>query len=295
MDEVAKQIYVETEYDEVNVGAIVTPTGVICIDAPSYARDARDWAARMHRLSPYPVQNIILTDANGDRILNTRWLNAPIIMQQAAAAKLKSYEKKYPQALLESLSIRSPHRGRELSNGPVEHAKMSFSGETILLRHGLQIELLHRGGPTGGNCWVHLPEQKVVFVGDTLMLDMHPHMSARGGPEWLESLAELRPMLKTHTVVAGRGGTPTVEHIDAIVNYLTRMQQTVENHFESGKSIDTISKHSAEFMQMFPLGTRPREWVRSRIVESLGYWHDEVELEDSIDDVSNISINKNQQ
>lgn len=276
MEEVAKQIYIETTYDEINVGAIVTPTGVICVDVPSYARDARDWAARMHRLSPYPVQNIILTDACGDRILNTRWLNAPIIMHQAAADRLKSYDKKYPQSLLESLAIRNPHRGRELSNGPVEHATASFSGEIVIYRHGLTIELKHAGGPTRGNAWVCLPQHKVIFAGDTLMLDRHPHSAERSTQQWIDSLQEMLKLVDTHTVVPGRGNIVTKEGIQATIEYLQMMFETVTAYVEAEQSRESLSTLVPNFLNLFPIGAHPIDWVRDQVENSLGNMYDEV-------------------
>ena len=278
MEEVAKQIYIETTYDEVNVGAIVTPTGVICIDVPSYARDARDWAARMHRLSPYPVQNIILTDACGDRILNTRWLNAPIIMHQKAADHLKSYDKKYPQSLLESLAIRNPHRGRELSNGPVEHATASFSGEIVIYRHGLTIELKQAGGPTLGNQWVCLPQHKVIFAGDTLMLDRHPHSAERSNLAWIASLKEMQMLVDTHTIVPGRGNLVTKDSIQASIDYLETMLETVTAFAETDQPREMLSTLVPNFLNLLPIGAHPIDWVRDQVEISLGNMYDEVKF-----------------
>lgn len=278
MEEVAKQIYVETIYDEVNVGAIVTPTGVICIDVPSYARDARDWAARMHRLSPYPVQNIILTDSNGDRILNTRWLNAPIIMHQGSAETLQNFEKKYPQSLLESLSIRNPHRGRELSNGPVERATTSFSGEIIIFRHGLTIELKHAGGPTDGNLWVCLPQHNLIFTGDTLMLDRHPHLTSQSSSAWIDSLKELLTLVDTHTIIPGRGENVTKDNIQSSLNVLQAMRDTVTAYIDADQPRETLSTLVPNFLNLFPIGSHPIDWVRDRVENSLVNMYDEVKF-----------------
>lgn len=72
-----KNIFVETHYAGVNVGAILTYKGLIAVDVPTFPREARDWAIRLHRLNQYPLQFVILTDYSGDRTLNTRWLSAP--------------------------------------------------------------------------------------------------------------------------------------------------------------------------------------------------------------------------
>ena len=283
MEEVAKQVYVETAYDGVNVGAMVTPTGVICIDVPSYARDARDWAARMHRLSPYPVLNIILTDSNGDRVLNTRWLNAPIIMQQNSAAVLAGYDKRFPPHLLESLSARNPHRGRELSTGPVEHPTMSFSGEMVMFRHGQQIVFKSAPGPNPGTAWIILPERGVIFAGDSLMAGTHPLLATTTCKTWIETLEALRPYTRTHTIVPGRGpvlqpGSDDGEKaIDSSIDYLQTMRERVVEHIRSDLPSESIVTHIPEFMAKFPLGTLPADWMRQQIKISLGNLYDEVQ------------------
>ena len=78
MNQIAPNIFVETKYDGVNVGAIHTNDGVIAIDAPSYTRQARDWALQLGAVHHKSIQNLVLTDYNGDRILNSRWFNAPL-------------------------------------------------------------------------------------------------------------------------------------------------------------------------------------------------------------------------
>ncbi|MGB1252703.1 MAG: hypothetical protein ACPG8W_18965 [Candidatus Promineifilaceae bacterium] len=290
MQEVAKQVYVETAYDGVTVGAMVTPTGVICFDVPSYARDARDWAARMHRLSPYPVQNIILTDSNGDRVMNTRWLNAPIIMQQEAAMVLASYEKRFPQTLIESLSTRNPHRGRELSNGPVEHATTSFSGEIVVFRHGQQLVLKSAPGPLLGNCWVMLPERGVIYVGDTLVLDQPPLLAASSLNGWLNTLDLMRKYVKTHVIVPGRGevlqpGDPLAyERIDRISEYLIRMRDRITRHIDMGNPIEGIVNYVPEFFNHFELNGLPPDWVRHQIRLGLGYCYHEVQSNRALDE-----------
>lgn len=283
MEEIAKQVYVETVYDGVNVGAMITPTGVICVDVPSYARDARDWAARMHRLSPYPVLNIILTDSSGDRILNTRWLNAPIIMQQGSADLLGTYEKRYPQHLMESLAQRNPHRGRELSGGAVEHPTMSFSGEMVMFKHGQQIVFHSAIGPNPGTAWIILPERGVLFAGDTLMADTHPLFAAGTSAEWLKTLDALRPYARTHTIMPGRGPVmlagsgDAIAAIDASVAYIKALRERVSQHIQVGLPKESLTTYVLEFLAKFPLGSLPKEWMEQQIQNSLDYLYDEVQ------------------
>lgn len=283
MVEITRHVFVETQYAEVNVGAVVTPSGVICIDTPSYALDARDWAGRMHRLSPYPVQQLFLTDASGDRILNTRWLNAPMTMHRTAAMATQEYDRKYAQTMVESLTIRNPQRGRELNNMQIEHPTLNFTGEIILHKYGLPIKLRHAGGPTNGNCWVIFPEQAVMFVGDTLIANRHPHLLAPAGEAWLSSLAELKELASTYAIVGGRGELleedALGEAITKMVDYLTQMRDlvaevaTTETAFSNRELVRDYVTH---FLPLYPLDDCPESWVRDQIQLSLGYTFDEL-------------------
>ena len=279
MEEVSKQIYVETKYDEVNVGAIVLPNGIICVDVPSYARDARDWAARMHRLSPYPVQYIFLTDANGDRILNTRWLNAPIVTHQYSAERLRSYDKKYPQAILESLSARNPHRGREINNNLVEYPTMSFTDEMAMQRHHDLVLFRSAGGPMRGSSWVVLPSRKLIFTGDTLMVDLHPHLGAPTATKWIASLEELQSLATTYTLIPGRGDHRlAIAAIGHALDYLKTMREKVLAHEESGQPRELLANYVSQFIDLYP-AIRPKTWTSQAIRLSLGYILDEIRSE----------------
>ncbi len=277
MEELAKDIYIETGYEGVNVGAIITPTGVIAVDVPSYARDARDWAARIHRLSPYPVQYLILTDSHGDRILNTRWLNAPIIAQQAAADLLRNYEKKYPNHLLDSLSLRNPLRARELSAGPVEHPTMSFSGEMILIKSGRHIILRHAPGPTAGHCWVLLPETGLAFVGDTLVVDEHPMLRDANTKTWLTNLAWLAGQESYRRLIPGRGALQDkMTAIEMLVHYLEWMRRRVGEYVQARRSREDVGELVDELLPFFPRDSRPAEWLRLQLKINLSFVYDEL-------------------
>ena len=136
MEEIADGIFAEFGYEGVNVGAIVTDSGIICIDAPTYPRDARDWVTQLDRLSAKPIKHLIVTDSNGDRLLNTRWINAPIVTHRWVAEKLTSYDKRYPQHLLDSLAQRNQFHGRELSPTPVDRPALSFSKDMKIFEGG---------------------------------------------------------------------------------------------------------------------------------------------------------------
>jgi glyoxylase-like metal-dependent hydrolase (beta-lactamase superfamily II) len=277
MQQVANGIYVETGYEGVTVGAIVRENGIICIDAPTYPRDARHWAMRVRQLSPAPIQYVILTDHHGDRIMNTRWLDAPIISQQQAAEKLMGYDKRYPQPLLDSLLWRNPEQGRELSSAPVDKAAISFSRELSLVQNGLTLTIHHAPGPTSSNVWVILPEAGVLFSGDSVVMDCHPLLAEANSGRWLESLQELQQWIDAgYTIVPGRGRLCGPEAARCIAEYIARVRSCIENHYRQERPREELTNYVSDLLAMFPLDGLPRDWVQRQVRLGLDRVYDEI-------------------
>ncbi len=280
MEQIAENIYVETAYDGVNVGAIVTRQGIIAIDVPSYPRQAREWAMRLHTLTHRPLQYVILTDYHGDRIVNTRWLNAPIITHRATAVKLQSYDKRYPTALLESLAMRKPEYGRELSNSPGEKPAISFSHDARILKGNSEIVCLSAPGPTFGNIWVYLPQKEILFSGDTVTVGTHPLLAEKSSKAWLQTCDRLQHWpYPVHIIVPGRGPLTTIEAAVPIRQYLTQMREQISQHWLNGRSREETAAYVPEFMPLFPQNGLPTEWLQAQIASSLAHVYDEIQLE----------------
>lgn len=279
MQEIAQNVFIETGYDGVNVGAVRTRRGIIAIDVPSYPRQARDWAMRLHTLTPRSVQYVILTDYHGDRILNTRWLNAPIIAHEATADRLRGYDKRYPQHLLESLISRNSEFGRELSQSPVEHASMSFTKLMQLWKGGSEIQLFATPGPTAGSIGVYLPGTGVMFTGDCVVTDMPPLLAEADTAAWLETLQQIEnwPNPIQH-IVPGRGKPCSLEALTAVADYIQTMRQRLHNHILEARPREEIHGYLLDFLDLYPDPPLPVEWLKKQLKYSLEHVYDEIQL-----------------
>jgi glyoxylase-like metal-dependent hydrolase (beta-lactamase superfamily II) len=279
MEQLAENIYVETEYDGVNVGAVVTRQGIIAIDVPSYPRQARNWAMQLHALHHSSVQFIILTDYHGDRILNTRWLHAPIIAHQATTEKLNSYDKRYPVALLDSLIMRSPDKGRELSNSPVERTTLSFSQNLYIRKENLELVLMAAPGPTLGNIWVYVPQSGILFTGDTVTIDIPPLLSEGSSQEWLNTIKRLQQWpQEINAIVPGRGRICQREAIEPIRHYWEHVQMRIRQHIDAGRTREETAVYIPELIDLFPQTSLPTEWLQAQIKRGLDRVYDEIQL-----------------
>jgi glyoxylase-like metal-dependent hydrolase (beta-lactamase superfamily II) len=279
MNEVAPNVFAEVTYAGVNVGAIRGSRGVVAVDTPSFPRDARDWAMRLHRLSQFPVQYLVLTDYHGDRTLNSRWLSAPIIAHEATAVRLNSYDKRYPVAFSDSLIARYPNRGRELSASPVERAAISFLAKMSVFKGGPEICLLALPGPTEGNVMVYVPETAVLFTGDTLCIDCHPLPGDGKIHRWLETLDLLANWPgELQTIVPGRGPICDRRAIQPVRAYLEALLAQARAHWQAQRPREEMVQFVPDFISQFPLGDLPPDWVKRQIKQSLERAFDEIKL-----------------
>ncbi len=282
MDQIASNIFVETGYEGVNVGTISTTAGLIAIDAPSYTRQARDWALRLSAMHHKPLQNLILTDYNGDRIMNSKWFNTPIITHAKTAEKLTAYDRRYPAHLLESLSIRNPAKGRELFNSPVIKATISFEHDLQLFKGDNEIQLIAAPGPTHGNIWVFVPEARIIFVGDTLTTSIPPIIYDGSCAVWLQSLTLLQSKLATvDAIVPGRGQLATAVDIERLVQYLHLMQDYMESWVDEERPFAEIATYIPEFMNMYPHHNLPSSWIRTKTHLTLNQVYNEIKFRKS--------------
>jgi glyoxylase-like metal-dependent hydrolase (beta-lactamase superfamily II) len=277
MKEISNGVFIETAYDGVNVGAILTGEGVICIDVPSYPQDARDWVNRVGRLHGRGLRYLILTDCHGDRILNTRWMNVPIITQQMVSDRLGSYDKRYPQQLLDSLAQRNPSLGRDLTNSPVDHAAISFDGEVSLYAGQHDLSLTSNPGPTAGNIWITCPGAGILFTGDSVVSGFHPPLGEMCLREWLASLDSLMAGdYDARLIVPGRGEPCGLADVDALASYLRHIETVVSQYIVQHDDRQDLDTLVPEIASQFPAIAVAPDWINRQVRLGLQRAYDEL-------------------
>ncbi len=279
MEQVAPNVYIQTSYTGVNVGAVRSPQGIIGIDAPSYPRDARNWVTQLRRLDRKPIQYLILTNSHGDRILNTRWFDAPLLVHKDTSNTLYNYGKRFPTSIIESLTTRNPEKGREISTSPVETPSLSFTHSLTRYQHAYKIELMVAPNAAPGGIWVFFPESGVLFVGDTLVSNQHPFLATANSAAWLTTLHKLTNWVgKVNTIVPGRGPLSGAQAIEPLQHYIQLMQRLVQQLVDEDAPKEETAVLVPKFLPMFPVHNLPIEWIKKQIKLSLAHVYDEIQL-----------------
>jgi glyoxylase-like metal-dependent hydrolase (beta-lactamase superfamily II) len=211
MQEIAANVFIETDYEGVTLGAIRSTQGLLLIDSPFKPDDTRAWRLALLNLGAGAERLLINLDAHFDRTLGTRAMESTVIGTDRMAAVFKT----------RSVTFKTQHAETgadwEQGNafGTIRWAppEISFSERMEIQWEQFPIMMEYHPGPASGSAWVHLPEQKILFVGDAVLANQPPFLSYADMEAWKKSLDDLAlPQYRDHLIIGGRNGL--VNHKD---------------------------------------------------------------------------------
>jgi cyclase len=284
MEEIASTVYIETEYPGVNVGAITTEDGVICIDAPTRPQDAQHWLERIHTELGGPIQYLILTDYQGDRTFCGSMFHSRAVAQEATRDVLQTYSTRFPSPVLESFALRYGLSRKEMNGTSVIHPQISFCRQSTLQLGAQRVDLVHSPSATPGTLWVYVNEARVLFVGDTLVIDQHPPLAEAETLNWLSALGHLRrDEMEAEVIVPGRGPLPERKNIESLASFIKTAREQVCALYRAGRPRAETSGLLPDLMDSFappiPRTDGMIEWLQRHLKAGLDHLYDECKAE----------------
>ena len=244
MRELVNNVYIEDAYPGVMLVAVVRDEGTFLIDAPLRPDDGRSWQSVIYGIGRSPNKLMVNLDSHPDRMLGDRAMECTVIAQS------KTHEiAKQRSTIFKSQNF---EYGAEweicggLSGIRWQHPHLFFS-DHLYLNWADDIILEHHAGPEEGACWVVLPEEKLVFIGDAVMVDEPPYLAFADIPQWLESLEVLlSDEFEGYRVFSSRSGEVDFNQVKDFRNYLKdalkRLDRLAKRDIEPEETERLISK-----------------------------------------------------
>jgi glyoxylase-like metal-dependent hydrolase (beta-lactamase superfamily II) len=186
-----------------NAGFVVTPAGVVVVDALGSPALARRLMAQIREITPMPVTHVIVTHYHADHMygLQTfRDAGVKIIAHRAGLDYLNSETAR--QRLEVSRTDLAPWINADTRLVPADQwvdsdTNLNVGGTEFLIRHV---------GPahTAEDLVVYIPSEKVLFAGDLMFRGRIPFVGQANSKHWIEALDDLLK-LDTTVVVPGHG------------------------------------------------------------------------------------------
>lgn len=250
MQEITKNIFIEDQFHGVTLGVIVTPRGLIQIDAPPSPEDARSWRATLMNVGGGMERVLVNLDAHPDRTLGARAMDCTVIAHEKTASAFRTRPNTF--------KAQGEETGADWESipglGSVRWAppEISFLNQMTLHWGDTPVVLEHHAGPSNGSIWVRLPEEKIVFVGDAVLKNQPPFLAGANLAEWLSTLNFLLgSSFKSYTIISGRGGVVTSNNIKAQLDFIKHVSDKLDKLKSKKPNPATIEKMVNAFLPWF--------------------------------------------
>ena len=250
MQEITKNIFIEDEFLGVTLGVIVTPRGLFQIDAPPSPEDARTWRASLMNLGGGVDRLLINMDAHPDRTLGARAMDCTVVAHEKTAYTFRTRPSTFKAQGEETGADWEAIPGL----GSVRWAppEISFVDQLTLHWDSDPVILEHHPGPASGSIWVNVPNEKVLFIGDTVLKNQPPFLAGSNLKAWLESINQLLSSdYKGYTFISSRGGVVTNSVIKAQYDFLKYIHDKLNKSTSKKPKPATVEKLVTSLLTWF--------------------------------------------
>lgn len=219
MQRVTDRVFTNTELRGCNPSYVITSHGVVVVDTPQLPTRAR--AMREEAESHGPIRYLINTEHHVDHIFGNYFFKGAgtVIHHQGVYDNFMVVTDDLdPYAYaLEAIPTDDPEGesifpDRDEYYADPNKGEIVFTGDVTLHVGDRTFHLLHTPGHTPGQTAVHVPEERVVFTGDTIFKDCQTWLMTSDVDEWLEALDRIERLDVDH-LVPGHGNVTDLSYV----------------------------------------------------------------------------------
>ncbi len=210
-----------------NAAFVVTPAGVVVVDALGSPALARELVAAIARITPLPIRQVVVTHYHADHIYGLQVfkdLGARITAHHGGQAYLHS----------ETAALRLQASREELAPWIDAQTRLvaadQWIGDVTRFQLGGVDFVLQPAGPahTPEDLVLVLPQQRVLIAGDLVFRGRLPFVGQADSGRWIEALDRLLA-LKVQTIVPGHGPVSNSAESDLLLtrDYLVHLRNTM--------------------------------------------------------------------
>jgi cyclase len=221
VQQLTDNVWTDTTLKGCNPSLVRTSGGVVVIDTPQLPTHAAALRRRAEALGP--IRFIVNTEHHVDHIFGNWWFRSAgeVVLHQGVYDNfmevrpgLDSYD-----FALESVRTHDPHAladfpDRETYFADPNKGAIVLTGDATLRVGDHTFELLHTPGHTPGQLAVVVPQERVVFTGDTVFSECRTWLMTADVDGWLVALDRIAA-LDVDVVVPGHGPVTTLRAVAA--------------------------------------------------------------------------------
>ena len=248
-----------------NIGIVVGDDVILVVDTGMGPRNAAIVLNEVRKVSDKAIRYLAVTHFHPEHGMGAQSFpdGTRIIVPMAQAQELADKG----SGFIDMFSNFSPDIAELLKDVELVTPDVTFEHEMEIDLGGFTVRLLYYGpGHTRGDMIVYLPQQGILFGGDSVLNRIFPifpddDSSVSGWVNQLEQIYKLQPT----TVVPGHGAVGDAKLIDELLDYLRKLQARVSELKTGGKSLEeTVALLMPEFQEAYKHWDNP-EWVKNAV------------------------------
>jgi len=240
VEELADGVLAFTAQGDPNVGAVIGPESVLCVDARATPVAAREWLDALREHTDKPVEYLCLTHYHAVRALGASAFAAEHVV---AHETTRRWIEERGEQDWESELRRMPRLFREPDSIPgLTRPDLAFADRMTIMLGDREVQLRwFGGGHTLGDVVVWLPRERVLFAGDLVEDGAAPYMGDAGIRDWATVTLDGVAALGAEALVPGRGSAVRDADVARVIEetraYLRAVWDTVAPVRERGGSL----------------------------------------------------------
>ncbi len=272
MQELAHHVYIETVYPGVTLGAINWSHGLILIDPPIRPEDARSWRSSLLNLGGGVDRMLVNLDTHFDRTLGARAMDCMIVGHEKMAEVFRNRPVTFKTQGNETGAEWELHNGLGSIRWVVP--EITFSEQMVIHWDESPLQLEYHPGPAIGSIWAVLPEQHIVFVGDTVVSNQPPFYATADLPAWMDSVRLLlTPEYQDYLIISGRGGPVAQQQVRRQLHHLEKAYQHVSRLAEQKATASETESLVSTLLSDFEVPPERSAQYRQRLQYGLYHYY----------------------
>lgn len=210
-----------------NAGFVITPAGVVVIDALGSPALAQRLLAEIRKHTDRPVTHVIVTHYHADHIYGLQAF-------KAAGAKVLAHEAGREYLNSDTARLRLEASRTDIATWIDQDTHLVAADEWLtggcdLVVGGMRLRIAHVGpAHTPEDLVVYLPQEKVLFAGDLVFRGRIPYVGQADSGHWIKAIYSLLAF-DTSVIVPGHGpvSSQARQDMELTRDYLVYLRQVM--------------------------------------------------------------------
>jgi glyoxylase-like metal-dependent hydrolase (beta-lactamase superfamily II) len=271
LEEIAYNIFIETSYPGVVVAAWRLKHGLLIVDAPFRIEDQQAWQSRLNKFDIDQHKVLVMLDTHMDRTLGIRGMAINVLSHNRAVEILENRP--------------TTARGQVLDAGAdwefydlpvsIEWAvpDITYSDKLSIFWDEAPIVLTHQPGAHLAGSWLWHDAKKILFVGDSVIVNQPPFLAWADLDYWLAELHWLNSeRFKGYKIVSGRNGVVKVGAINKLIGFLTHVNHLISDLVGKDNLYEKIVAAVPGLMKDFSFRNEFTEIYKNRMIWGLNQY-----------------------